>query len=680
MSEMPEGRASLEKARKRAAELRQEINEHNYRYYVLDSPTVSDAEYDTLMLELVGIEEEYPELVTPDSPTQRVGAAPAEELPQAAHRTPMLSLDTILTDEQIEAWVKMIQRTTDVEEPEFTAEPKFDGLSVELVYEGAVLTVASTRGDGYTGEEVTANVKTIKQVPLRLRKGDGGVEVPSLLEVRGEVYLAIADFEALNRERERNGEPAFANPRNAAAGSLRQLDSRITRSRPLSIWLYDVGVVEGAEFATQEDMLAALREWGLPVCELNKVVTGEEGLRGYHADLQEKRDGLPYEIDGVVYKVNDRSLHDALGSRTRSPRWAVAHKFPPRQQTTRLNDILWSVGRTGVVTPVAMLEPVNIGGVTVSRATLHNLDELDRKDVRIGDWVLVQRAGDVIPQVVMAIAERRTGDEKKPEPPHECPACKAETVRYEGDPFLRCPNLDCPAQIKGRIEHYASKLGMDIDGLGEKIVDQLVGTEMVKRLPDLYDLTAARVEEMDRMGPKSAQNLVAALEGSKKASLQRFLYSLGILHVGEGIAGVLARHFKSLRRVIDATEEDLARVAGVGPEIGRAVHDFFHEPQNRQTIEDLIAKGLEVEGAEVERTSDELAGKTFVFTGGLEGFTREEAGRLVEERGGTTTDSVSKKTSYVVAGSDPGAKLRKAEGLGVTVLDEEGFRELLGLK
>lgn len=670
---------SLEQARRRAEELRREINYHNYRYYVLDSPVISDAEYDELMAELRRIEAQYPELVTPDSPTQRVGAPPRDELPPATHRLPMLSLDTVFDEAEVANWVRMVRDTTGREHVAFVAEPKFDGLAVELVYENGVLTLASTRGDGYTGEDVTPNVKTIRQVPLRLLQDKSAPPVPALLEVRGEVYMRIADFEALNREREKAGEPIFANPRSAAAGSLRQLDPNITASRPLSIFLYDVGVVEGAEFPTQWAVLNALKAWGFPVCELSRRASGLEELLAYHEELLSKRDALPYEIDGVVYKVDDRTLHEVLGARTRSPRWAVAHKFPPRQKTTKLLDILWSVGRTGIITPVAILEPVNIGGVTVSRATLHNLDELARKDVRIGDQVLVQRAGDVIPQVVMPIKDLRTGKEKIPTPPRTCPVCGGETVRFEGEPFLRCTNLDCPAQLKGHIEHFASKLGMDIDGLGEKLVEQLVDKGLVKRLPDLYDLSVEQLAALERMGPKSAQNLVSALQASKKTTLPRFLYSLGILHVGEGVARALAQHFGDLDSLMNASEEELLAVPGIGPEIARSVHEFFSEPSNRKTVQDLLERGVVVEGAPVRPVSQDLAGKTFVFTGALQSFTRDEASKLVLERGGRVTDSVSRKTDYVVAGADPGSKLQKARDLGVTVLDEESFKQLLGL-
>ncbi len=670
---------TLEEARKRAEELRREINYHNYRYYVLNAPVISDAEYDELMRELREIEEMYPELITPDSPTQRVGAPPREELPTVQHRLPMLSLDTV-TDEDLPNWVRMVQEAAGREDVEFTAEPKFDGLAVELVYENGILTVASTRGDGYTGEDVTPNVKTIKQVPLRLLEHDDAPPIPRLLEVRGEVYMKIEDFQRLNREREKAGEPLFANPRNAAAGSLRQLDPNITASRPLSIYLYDVGVVEGYEFRTQWEILTTLPKWGFPVCDLNRLVVGLDGLLDYHREMQERRDELPYEIDGVVYKVNDRALHDVLGARTRSPRWAVAHKFPPRQKTTRLVDIIWSVGRTGIITPVAVLEPVNIGGVTVSRASLHNLDELERKDIRIGDWVLVQRAGDVIPQVVMAIADRRTGNEKKPVPPKKCPACGAPTVRFPGDPFLRCTNIDCPAQLKGRLKHYASRNGMDIEGLGDKLIEQLVEKGLVKRLPDLYDLTVEQLAALERMGPKSAQNLVNAIEASKKRPLERFLYALGILHVGEGVANLLAQHFGSLQAIMNASKEELLEVEGIGPEIADSIYEFFHDERNRKTVEDLLAKGIQLEEPEAAQVSDELAGKTFVFTGALESFTREEAARLVTERGGRVSNSVSRRTDYVVVGDNPGSKLRRAQELGVTIIDEAEFKRLLGIE
>ncbi len=671
---------SADDARRRVDELRQQIHYHNYRYYVLDSPVISDAQYDALLQELRDLEAAYPELLTPDSPTQRVGAPPRDELPSVAHRQPMLSLDTVPDVGELANWVRTVQEAAGDTPVRFTAEPKFDGLAVELVYENGLLVLAATRGDGYTGEDVTPNVRTIRQVPLGLLAGEGAPPPPALLEVRGEVYMRLDDFNRLNAEREAAGEPLFANPRNAAAGSLRQLDANITASRPLSIYLYDVGTVEGYTFPTQGVLLDTLPRWGFPVCDQVRIVSGLDDLVAYHADLKARRDSLPYEIDGVVYKVDDRSLHEVLGLRTRSPRWAVAHKFPPRQQTTRLLDVMWSVGRTGLVTPVAVLEPVNIGGVTVSRATLHNLDELERKGVLIGDWVVVQRAGDVIPQVVMPISERRTGEEHPPHPPEACPVCGAATVRSPGDPYLRCTNLDCPAQIRGRLEHFGSRLALDIEGLGEKLVAQLVDTGLVTRLPDLYDLDVDTLARLERMGTKSAENLVREIEQTKRTTLPRFLYALGILHVGEGVANALARHLRSLRAIMDATEQELAQVEGVGPEIAGSVHEFFHEPRNRQTVEDLLAKGIQVEEMAAEPASADLAGKTFVFTGGLQGFSRDEAAELVETRGGKVTGSVSSSTDYVVAGEDPGSKLAKAREVGVTVLDEAEFRRLLGLE
>lgn len=669
---------NLDQARERAEELRRQINYHNYRYYVLDSPVISDFEYDALLNELREIEAAYPELQTPDSPTQRVGAAPREELPTVPHRVAMLSLDTVLNADELGNWVRTVQQAAGRENVTFTAEPKFDGLAVELVYESGVFVMAATRGDGYTGEDVTPNVKTLRQVPLRLIEGNDAPPAPALLEVRGEVYMRLEDFTKLNRQREERGEPVFANPRNAAAGSLRQLDPRVTASRPLSIFLYDVGVVEGYEFPTQTDVLTTLPRWGFPVCDQWQQAESLEDLLAYYASMSERRQSLPYEIDGVVYKVNDRALHEVLGERTRSPRWAVAHKFPPRQQTTRLRDIVWSVGRTGLVTPVAVLEPVNIGGVTVSRATLHNLDELERKDVRVGDWVLVQRAGDVIPQVVMAIPERRTGEERRPEPPDRCPACGAPTVRL-GDPYLRCMNLDCPAQIRGRIEHYASRRAMDIEGLGEKLVAQLVEKGLVRRLPDLYDLDVETLAGLDRMGHKSATNLVNQIERSKRTTLPRFLYALGILHVGEGVANTLAEALGTLDAVMNASEEQLLTIPGIGPEIARSVCEFFHEERNRQTVLDLLAKGVKVEADTAAIGGGELVGKTFVFTGSLATLTRDEAGELVKQRGGRVTDSVSSKTDYVVVGEAPGSKLEKARRLGITTLDEFEFRRLVGL-
>jgi len=693
----------------RLEHLREQLREANTRYYVLDQPTISDAEYDRLLAELQTLEAAHPELVTPDSPTQRVGAVSLEgrieavgggsaagtvvrgELGAVRHSLPMMSLQSIFAEAELRNFADTCAKATEAPVP-FWAEPKFDGLAIELVYLDGVLDIAATRGDGLVGENVTDNVRTIKQVPLRLHgvlpptpslKGGGTAPMPPRVEVRGEVYMRIADFEALNRRREEADEPPFANPRNAAAGSLRQLDSAITASRPLAMFCYDVGEVEEMEFATQAELLDALRGWGLPVNDQGQLCEDVDELLAYHQDLLAVRDELPYEIDGVVIKVNDRALQVELGARSRSPRWAVAFKFPPRQETTVINAIFASVGRTGAVTPIAMLEPVHIGGVTVSRASLHNQDEIDRKDIREGDTVLVQRAGDVIPQVVMVITEKRPEGTVRYHLPDRCPVCGTPVVREEGEAVTKCPSADCPAQMEGRVEHYASRGALDIEGLGEKWAGIFTSQGLVRHLYDLYALTKEQLLTLERMGDKSAENLLAAIEKSKDTTLSRFIYGLGIMHVGETVAQVLAAAFRDIRALIVATREDLEAVPGIGPEIAGQVHDFFAAEQNRQVVERLLQAGVTPQPPPVSSETlsgaegPAFAGKTFVLTGTLESFTREEATEAIQSRGGKVTGSVSKKTDYVVAGADPGSKLRKAEELGVTVLDEEGLVGLL---
>lgn len=666
--------------RERIEELRAELNFHNYQYYVLDKPVVSDAEYDRLMQELQELEAAHPELITPDSPTQRVGAAIREELGSVRHSLPMMSLQSIFSEAELRNFADTCCRTSQAPVP-YWAEPKFDGLAVELVYINGMLDVAATRGDGVTGENVTDNVRTIRQVPLRLHRRPEAGDLPDRLEIRGEVYMRIADFERLNERRSEAGEPLFANPRNAAAGSLRQLDSNITASRPLAMFCYDVGLTDGLEFATQAELIAALKSWGLPANEQGRLCADVDELLAYHAQLQERRDSLPYEIDGVVIKVNDRTLHEQLGARSRSPRWAVAFKFPPRQETTVVRNIMPSVGRTGAITPIAMLEPVHIGGVTVSRASLHNQDEIDRKDIREGDTVLVQRAGDVIPQVVMVITEKRPEGSVPYKLPTHCPVCGSETVREEGEAVTRCPSADCPAQMEGRVEHYASRGALDIEGLGERWAGILSSRGLVHHLYDLYALTKEQLVSLERMGEKSAENLLSAIEKSKDTTLGRFVYALGITHVGGTVAQTLADAFGDIHTLMNASQEQLEAVPGIGPEIAGHVHDFFAAGQNRHVVERLLEMGVNPRSttiAPAEGVEQTLSGKTFVLTGTLEGFTREEATAAIQARGGKVTGSVSSKTDYVVVGADPGSKLRKAEELGVATLDEAAFHELLG--
>jgi len=658
--------------------LRDQLHYHSYRYYVLDDPEISDAEYDRLFRELEDLEAQHPELITPDSPTQRVGAKPAESFESYRHTLPMLSLDNALNEEEFLAFDERTKRALGTAaDLEYVCEPKLDGLAVELVYEKGTLTVGATRGDGFVGENVTQNIKTVKSIPLKLL-ADKNV-IPERLEVRGEVILGIKEFENINRIREENGEPTFANPRNAAAGSLRQLDPKVTASRPLDMFCYGIGQVTGMAFTTQWQVLQTCNELGLKVNPNIRKCIGVDQVLKYYRDIAEMRDSLPYEIDGVVIKVNDFALQERLGVRSRSPRWAIAYKFPARQETTQILDIIAQVGRTGVLTPVAVMRPVNIGGVEVSRATLHNQDEIDRKDVRVGDWVVVQRAGDVIPEVVQVIKSKRSGKEKKYKLPEKCPVCGSETVRLEGEAARRCVNPSCPAQLKERIFHFASKRAMDIDGLGSKLVDQLVEKGLVKNVADLYFLDKKQLTSLERMAEKSADNLLEAIESSRHRSLDRLLFALGIRFVGEHVARVIVKAFGSLERIENATEEELTAVYEVGPQVAKSVVEFFSKQENREIIERLRAGGVEIKEEAVEKTKDLLDGKTIVFTGALQTFTRHEAQDLVEKLGGRASSSVSKKTDFVVIGENPGSKAEKARSLGVTVLTEEDFRQIVGL-
>ncbi|GAB4261282.1 MAG: NAD-dependent DNA ligase LigA [Deferrisomatales bacterium] len=664
-----------ESARRRAAELRREISYHNYRYYVLDAPVISDAEYDALFRELQELEATYPELVTPDSPTQRVGAPPLEAFPPAAHAVWMLSLENAATEGDLREFDARVRRFLDRREPvAYACEPKFDGLAVELVYEGGRLVQGSTRGDGRVGEDVTPNLRTVRSIPLALL----GDDIPTRVDVRGEVVMLLADFQRLNREQEENGQAPFANPRNAAAGSVRQLDSSITARRPLTFMAYGVGRLEGLRVESHWELLGHLERWGFKVSEHRRRVDDIEGAVAYCREIEARREGFPYEIDGCVVKVDSIELQERLGTKARAPRWAIAYKFPPRQATTRIRDIVPSVGRTGAITPVAVLEPVEVGGVTVSRATLHNPDEIERKGVLVGDWVVVQRAGDVIPEVVSPIPERRTGEERPFRMPETCPVCGAHVERPEGEVVPRCTGLNCPAQLKGRLRHFASRRALDVDGLGVKLIDQLVDKGLVRDVADLFRLTEKDLVPLERMAEKSAGNLVRALERAKHTTLGRFLYALGIRHVGEATAAGLARHFGSLAAVMEAGEEDLLAVPDVGPEVARSVRSFFQEEKNRESIRRMLDAGLEIAeegGGPGERP---LEGKTFVFTGTLSTLTREQAKARVEALGGKVSGSVSRKTDYVVVGADPGSKARKARDLGVETLTEAEFLALVG--
>ncbi len=665
---------SKEEAKKRIEWLRKEIRRHDYLYYVLNKPEISDAEYDKLMRELQELEEMYPDLITPDSPTQRVGAPPAKEFKTVTHLKPMLSLDNAFKEEEMRKFDERIRRELGKEKISYVAEPKLDGLSVELVYENGVFVRGSTRGDGINGEDVTENLKTIRAVPLRLREANG---VPSRLAVRGEVIMHIKDFEELNKKLIERGEEPLANPRNAAAGSLRRLDPKETAERPLDIFFYEIMVAEGVKIETQWDALHHLREWGLKTNPLIRKCEGIDEVIEFYKEMVEKREDLSYEIDGIVVKVNDLADQERLGTKARSPRWAIAYKFPPREKITQIMDIIVQVGRTGILTPVALLKPVDVSGVTVSRATLHNEDYIKEKDIRIGDWVKIARAGDVIPEVLESIKERRTGQEREFRMPDKCPICGSHVVR-EGA-YYRCTGgLSCLAQLKRSITHYASKGAMDIEGLGPKIVDLLVDTGLVKRISDLYKLRKIDLLRLPGFADKAAQNLLDSIEKSKERSLDRFIYALGIPNVGEHMAKVLAERFKTLDALMNAREIELLSIHEVGPETAKSVYNFFREERNREEIERLREVGVKATFARMEKKEGILKGKVFVFTGALKEFTRSEAKRIVEELGGTVASSVSRNVDYVVVGENPGSKYDKAKKLGIKMINEEEFKKLIG--
>ncbi len=660
----------------RINQLRELINYHNYRYYVLDDPQVSDAEYDRLMRELQNLEIQNPELITADSPTQRVGARPLAAFETVEHTLPMVSLDNGFNESEICEFEDRLKKLLLPQDRiEYVAEPKFDGLAVELVYVNGFFTVGSTRGDGQVGENVTPNLKTIKSVPLKLL--DKEIPVPERLEVRGEVVFSNKDFRELNRQREQAGEPLFANPRNAAAGSLRQLDPKITASRPLELFFHSSGHISGYKFASHWQFLDTIMKWGLKVSPLRRLCPSLNDVFAFYRELLTQRELLPLEIDGMVIKVNDFGLRSRIGMKTRSPRWAIAYKFPARQETTQIVDIIAQVGRTGTLTPVAVMKPVNIGGVEVSRATLHNQDEIDKKDIRIGDWVVVQRAGDVIPEIVKVIENRRVGNEKKYLLPTSCPVCGGHVIRLPGEVAFRCQNLSCPAQVKQQIRHFASRTAMDIEGLGDKLVDQLVDSGLAKSSADLYYLTKEQWSNLERMAEKSAQNIMDALAKSKSISLGRFIYALGIRFVGEHAANLLAKHFCALEQLKQASYDELLTIHEIGPQSAQSIFQFFNEPKNLENIDRLLQAGVVIKREEVTQDNS-LTGKTFVFTGTLELFSRHEAEELVRSKGGRASSSVSKSTAFVVVGKNAGSKADKAKQLGVTILSEAEFKEKIG--
>jgi DNA ligase (NAD+) len=667
-------------ALQRIHELREEIRRHDYLYYALDSPEISDTEYDKLFRELLDLERKHPGAVTPDSPTQRVGAEPLPAFEQAEHAMPMLSLSNAFDEGEVRKFCDGISKNPAIDEPiEYVIEPKLDGVAIELVYEYGALTLASTRGDGYIGENVTSNIKTIYSIPLKLNLNKDFSRL-GVLDVRGEIFMHRLDFEALNQHRDERGESPFANPRNAAAGAIRQLDPRITASRRLKFFAYGIGRSEGIDFRSHWEILKNLRRLGLPInLEMSGLYSDVEGVLGHYQDLNKKRDTLPYEIDGAVIKVNSRDQQAILGVRTRAPRWAIAFKFEAIQAITTIRSIEAGVGRTGALTPVALMNPVEVGGVTVSRASLHNQDEIDRKDVREGDTVVIQRAGDVIPEVVRVILEKRPLDSKPYKLPDQCPVCSSEAIRPEGQAAKRCMNSLCPARLKETIRHFASRGAMDIEGLGTRIVDQLVEKGMVNDPADLYELDSTDFESLERMGKKSAANLVKALESSKKVRADRFLFALGIPLVGEHVARLLLEEHEAVKILMDKDEDDLLGIHGIGPGVAQSVIGFFRDQRNRDMVERLLEQGVNPEPIKKseKETSAPLTGKSFVFTGSLE-LQRQEAKTMVERLGGAVKGSVSKKTDYLVAGSDAGSKLDKARDLGVPIIDERDFLRMIG--
>lgn len=677
MAKAGDGMNATKEVMDHIALLRKTINYHNYRYYVLDDPEISDAAYDRLLRELEDTEKRYPETVTPDSPTQRVGAAPLKAFKTVRHTLPMLSLSNCFTREEVREFDSRIKRfLKSAGDLEYIAEAKLDGVAVELIYQQGRFVLGSTRGDGTRGEDVTANLKTIRSIPLELLPA-GGIAIPDYLEVRGEVFLGKGEFKRLNEKREERGEPLFANPRNAAAGSLRQLDPRVTADRPLDIFCHGAGSIAGVRLATHWDSLLTFSQLGLKVNPLRyRCSTIDEVLDCYEAILR-KRSELNYEIDGVVIKVNDCRLQERLGSISRSPRWATAYKFEAHEETTTVKDIIVQVGRTGALTPVAIMEPVKVGGVEVSRATLHNQDEIDKKDIRIGDTVVVRRAGDVIPEVMRVVTSKRVGTEQRFVMPAKCPECGAGVVKIRDEAAYRCLGLSCPAQLKESIKHFASKGAMNIDGLGDKIVDQLVSAGLVKDVADIYSLTVHDLEPLERMAATSANNLISAIKRSTSSGLDRLVYGLGIRHVGAHTAAVLVNNLGSMENILSADEQSLLAIREIGPEVARSIVQFCRQEANRTVISRLKAAGVSFTPPERESTGN-LKGTTFVFTGVLKGFTREEATRLVEDRGGRVTASLSGKTGYLVAGESPGSKVEKALGYGVPVITESEFKKLTG--
>lgn len=667
---------SDKKIQQRLNTLRNEINSHNYLYYVLDNPEIPDSEYDRLLNELTDLEHQHPELITSDSPTQRVGATPLDSFSEVQHEVPMLSLGNAFTDQDMEDFDRRIREGVESENIEYAAEPKLDGLAISLLYEKGILIRGATRGDGRTGEDVTLNIRTIDAIPLKLR----GKDFPPVIEVRGEVVMPKAGFEKLNQQQLEKNEKPFVNPRNAAAGSLRQLDPKITATRPLSFYCYGIGLIDGISLPNKHSqIMEKLKSWGLRINPESKVVKGLKGCLAYYETLAAKRNDLPDEIDGIVYKVDDIEQQNIMGFVSRAPRWAIARKFPAQEEMTKLLAIDIQVGRTGALTPVARLEPVFVGGVTVSNATLHNQDEIDRLDVRVGDSVIVRRAGDVIPQIVSVVKSKRDGKPRRFHLPDTCPVCGSETARFDDEAVTFCTGgLYCEAQRKEAIKHFASRRAMNVDGLGDKLVEQLVDEGLIHTIADLYHLDVERLVQLDRMAEKSAKNLIDSLEHSKKTTLARFVFALGIHSIGETTAQTLANHFTTLDKIMNADEESLLAIPDVGPIVAENVMTFFKQAHNLEVVEQLISAGISWPKIKTKSADEQpFLGKTFVITGTLATMGRNDAKAALQELGAKVSGSVSKKTDYVVTGENPGSKATKAQELGITILDEKAFTEIL---
>ena len=656
--------------------LRKQINDHNHQYYILDNPIISDGEYDKLLKELESIENKYPEYIIPESPTQRIGAQPNDSFGTVTHRITMMSLANAMSEDELTAFDTRIKKGLDIsQEIEYVIEPKLDGLAVELIYENGKFVNGSTRGDGNTGEDITSNLKTINSIPLILR--DDISPLPDLVEVRGEVFIRKSDFEILNNQRSKEDNQPFANARNAAAGSLRQLDPKITATRSLSIYCYQAGVIDGIDLNTHSEFLDQLKGWGLPVNPEIQIVKGIKKAIQYHKKLENIRNKFPYEIDGSVIKVNSLPFRSKLGARSRSPRWAIAGKFKAQQVTTVIKDISPSVGRTGAVTPVAKLKPVVVGGVTVTNATLHNQDEIDRKDIRIGDTVVIERSGDVIPKVIKVILEKRTKDAKSYHLPNHCPECNNQLIRPENEVVFRCTNFSCPAKIKGNIKHFVSKDALDMDGLGEKLIDQLVDEKIIKNVADLFQISKNQLAKLERMGDKSAKNIIDSINNSKITTFSRFIYALGIRHVGEHTSKLLEDAFDgNFDLLLGASFEDLESIDEVGPIVAQSILEFWNIDSNRQTANNCFEFGIKLERK--NKLADQiLSGKTFVFTGSLQKFNRKKAKETVENKGGSVSNAVSKNTNFLVAGPGAGSKLEKAKKLEINIINEDEFEELI---